>query len=129
MNLELTIRVDHPSNTKCGGILIYYKSFLPIKVLDANYLNECISFEFRIGGKVCKFLSLYRSHSQNRDEFETFLDNLDLNFDQMTDKNLYLMVAVGDFNAKLKSWHTNVISDIEGSKIKILRSSYGFAKS
>ena len=37
-------------------------------------LNECISFELTIGQKVCKVLSLYRSPSQNRDEFETFLE-------------------------------------------------------
>ena len=35
-----------------------------------------MTFEFRIGGKVCDFLRLDRSPSQNRDELETFLDNL-----------------------------------------------------
>ena len=58
-------------------------------------MNECINFELRIRGKVCKFLTLYRSPSQNRDEFETFLDNLELNFDHMADKNPYLMVVLG----------------------------------
>ena len=61
-----SFRADHSSNTKLGGVMLYYKSFLPIKLIDVNYLNECISFELRIGGKVCKFLSLYRSPSQNR---------------------------------------------------------------
>ena len=67
-----SVRADHPSNTKRGDVLLYYKSFLPIKLIDANYLNECICFKLRIGGKVCKFLSLYSSPSKNRDEFETF---------------------------------------------------------
>ena len=49
------------------------KQFLPIELIDFKYLNECISFKLRIGGKVCTFLSLYRSLSQNREEFETFL--------------------------------------------------------
>ena len=66
-------------------------------------LNECISFELTIGQKVCKFLSLYRSPCQNRDEFETFLENLELNFDHMADKNPYLMVVLGYFNAKSNS--------------------------
>ena len=121
-----SVRVDHPSNTKRGGVLLYYKSFLPIKLIDVNYLNECISFELRIGGKVCKFLTLYRSPSQNRDEFETFLDNLELNFDHMADKNPYLMVALGDFNAKSNSWYRNDSTDTEGSKIDILTSTFGF---
>ena len=80
-----SVRADHPSNAKRGDVLLYYKSFLQIKLIDVNHLNECISFELRIVGKVCKFLTLYRSPSQNRDEFETFLDNLELSFDHMAD--------------------------------------------
>ena len=92
-------------------------------------MNECISFELRIGGKVCKFLTLYRSPSQNRDEFETFLDNLELNFDHMADKNPYWMVALGDFNAKSNSWYRNNSTDTDGSKIDILTSTFGFHQS
>ena len=120
------VRANHPSNTKRGGVLLYYKSFLPIKLIDINFLNECLSFELGIGGKVCKFLTLYRSPRQNSDEFETFLDNLELNFDYMADKNPYLMVALGDFNAKSNSWYRNDSTDIEGSKIDILTSTFGF---
>ena len=54
--------------------------------------NEC-SFELRIRGKVCTFLSLYRLPSQNRDKFEMFLDNLLLNFDRMSDKNPYISMV------------------------------------
>ena len=59
-NLEIpgcsSVRADYPSNPKRSGVLLYYKGFLPIKLIDVNYLNECISFELRVGGKVCKFL-------------------------------------------------------------------------
>ena len=73
-----SVRADHPSNNKHGGVLLYYKNFLPIKLIDVNYLNECISFILKIEKKVYKFLSLYRSPSQNRDEFEN--ENLELIF-------------------------------------------------
>ena len=43
------------------------------------------NFQLSIEGKVWKFLSLYRSPSQNRDELETFLDNLGFYFDDMTE--------------------------------------------
>ena len=43
-----SVRADHPSNTKHGGVLLYYKSFLPKKLIDVNHLNECISFELPI---------------------------------------------------------------------------------
>ena len=106
--------------------MLYYKIFLPIKLIDVNYLNECISFELRIEGKVSKLLTLYRSPSQNRDEFETFLDYVELNFDHMVGKNPYLMVALGEFNAKSNSWYRNDSTDTEGSKIDILTSTFGF---
>ena len=35
-----------------------------------------------------RFLSLYRSPSQNKDDIETFLENLELNFDHMAKKTL-----------------------------------------
>ena len=89
-------------------------------------MNECISFELRIGGKVCKFLSLYISTSQNRDEFEMFLDNLELDFDHKADKTPYLMVVLGDFNAKSNLWCSNDSTNIEGSKVDILTSSFDF---
>ena len=39
------IRSDHPSNKKRGGICIYYKNFLPLKVSDVRLLEECIDFD------------------------------------------------------------------------------------
>ena len=31
-------RVDHPSNIKCSGVCVYYKTSLPLKRLDIKYL-------------------------------------------------------------------------------------------
>ena len=80
-NLELPgynlVRANHPTNTKRGGVCIYYHNSLPLKVIDIQLLNECINFEIRIGGKLCSFLCLYRSPSQTRDIFETFADNFE----------------------------------------------------
>ena len=75
-NLELPgynlVRADNPTNTKRGGLCIYYYNSLSLKVIDIQLLNECINFEIKIGGKLCSFLWLYRSSSQTRDIFETF---------------------------------------------------------
>ena len=61
-NLEIAgynlVREDHPSNSKRGGICVYYKSSLPFRVINVKYLQESISFELRIGGKYCKFSCL-----------------------------------------------------------------------
>ena len=75
-NLEISgynlVRSDHPSNNTRGGICIFYKHFLPLRILNVQYLEECINFEMKIGDKVCNFISLYRSPSQTLDNFETF---------------------------------------------------------
>ena len=57
------IRINHRSNNKRGGVCIYYKIFLPLRVLNIQYLQECINFELNIGGKISNFISLYRSPS------------------------------------------------------------------
>ena len=92
------IRFDHPSNNKRGGFGIYYKNFLPLKFIDVNYLSESILFQLQIGS-----ISLYRSPSQTADKFDSFLDNLILNLETMTDNNPFLVVAIGDFNARSSS--------------------------
>ena len=51
-NLQLPgfdlIRADHQSNTKRGGVCIYYQNCLPLKLINICYLNECITFVISI---------------------------------------------------------------------------------
>ena len=51
------IRSDHPSNTKRGGVCLYYKNYLPLRVLNISYLKECLNFELNIGDKSCNFIA------------------------------------------------------------------------
>ena len=96
-----------------------------MKVIDILFLNECISFEIRIDGKLCSFLCLYRSPSQTRDIFETFADNFELTLDTIVNKNPFLIVALGDFNAKTTNWYKNDINSFEGLKIETTTSQFG----
>ena len=88
------VRTDNSTNTKRGGICIYYHNSLPFKVIDIQLLNECINFEIRIGGKLCSFLCLYRSPSQTRDIFETFADNFEKALDSIINKSPFEIVAL-----------------------------------
>ena len=128
-NLELPgynlVRKDNPTNTKRGGVCIYDHNSLPLKVIDIQFLNECINFEIRIGGKLCSFLFLYRSPSQTRDIFETFADNFELTLDTIVNKNPFLIVALGNFNAKTTNWYKNDINSYEGLKIDTITSQFG----
>ena len=65
-------RARYPSGNRRGGVCIYYKKSLPIKMLNINYIQECICFDLKMGSKHCTIVSLYRSPSQSADEFENF---------------------------------------------------------
>ena len=36
---------DQPSQSKRGGVCIYFRNSLPLKILNIHYLQESISFE------------------------------------------------------------------------------------
>ena len=64
-----------------------------------------MNFEISFGGKICNFISLYRSSSQSSETFEDFADNLELNLDKIANKSPYLLVALGDFDVKSSNWY------------------------
>ena len=78
---------------------------MPLRIINVNYLNECVRFELKRGEKLFSFISLYRSPSQTQDESDEFTDNLELNLDLAVQNNPYLVVLLGEFNAKSKIWY------------------------
>ena len=78
--------------------------------------------------KLCNFISLYRSPSQSSDEFENFVYNLDLTLEALTQKNPFLTVIVGDFNAKFSKWCSTNKTTPEGAKLDNLTSQCGLLK-
>ena len=80
---------DYPSNSKCGGVCIYYKDSFPLKIIDIQYLQEYLDFYLIIGDKVGHVIALYRS------------PNLELNLDKATTFNSFLVVVLSDFHTKL----------------------------
>ena len=44
---------------KSGDACIYFRNYLPLKILKIDNLQENITFELQIGYKICKCVSLY----------------------------------------------------------------------
>ena len=122
------VRSDQPINSKRGGVYIYYKNYLPLRIISVNYLSECINFEITIGNKICNFITLYRSPSQNQDNFLAFKDNLEMNLETLEQRNPFLTVAIGDFNAKSKNWCCQDSTNFEGVTIENLTSQFGLSQ-
>ena len=112
------VRCDHSSNTKLGGVRVYYKSYFPLKVLNMKHLQKCLNIGFSIRKKICRLILLYRSPSQNQKEFNTFLDNLESNVESVSLSNPFLTILISDFNAKCASWYSKDNSMTEGSKVR-----------
>ena len=113
-------RAGHPSGKWRGEICIYYKESLRDKTLNINYFQEYICFDIKIGSKRCVIVSLYRSPSQSADEFENFLNKLNLNMESIVQKNSFRTVAIGNFNARSSKRWTDDKTAQESLKIENL---------
>ena len=78
-----------------------------------------------MGKKICNFLTLYRSPSQNQNDFQAFIDNLEMRLDTLAQTNPFLTVVIGDFNAKSKNWCSKDITNFEGIAIENATSQFG----
>ena len=114
------IRVDHPSNQKQGGICIYHKDFLPIKVTNVSCLKKCLNFSLSVHGKQCNITLIYRSPGQSSEESDTFLSNFELLIDYIANRNPF--VSIGDFNARSNNWCSSDKTTYEGKKLESLTS-------
>ena len=65
-------RADNASDSKKGGVGIYYKEFLAVHPVEVKNLTECGIFEVSIKNKREYVVSFYRSPSQTQDEFDIF---------------------------------------------------------
>ena len=107
------IWVDYPSNQKRGGICIYHKDFLPIKVDNESCLKECLNFSLSVYGKQCNITLIHCSPSQSSD---TFLSNFKLLLDYIENRNPFVSIINGDFNARSNNWCSSNKTTYKGKK-------------
>ena len=66
------IRADNPNNIKRGGVCIYYRETLPVKIINVNILNECLVCEPSFGSRRVCLVNIYRTPSQSSNKCDTF---------------------------------------------------------
>ena len=68
---------NHPGGNRSGGVGIFYKESLPLKIREDLSFNESIVCELIFGHKGIFFTVLYRNpqNKVNSDEFNFFLGN------------------------------------------------------
>ena len=125
-NLEIPgynfVRSDHQSNHKQEEGFLYYKTLLPLRVIDICLLQECICFEIMIGEKRCTQVT-----SQNKGVFDSFSNNFDfeLTLDKFAHNNPFLLIVIGDLNAKSERFYLLDKITYEGNKVETITSNIG----
>ena len=67
------IRSDYPSDSKKGGVCIYYKEHIPlIKRDDICTLDNCLVTEIRSQREKCFWTCIYRPPGWNNEELKIF---------------------------------------------------------
>ena len=122
------VRADHPDDTKRGGVCIYYKESLPVRVINLPFFNEALLVEMSYKKTKVLVSVIYRSPSQSSNEFNLFLTHLENLFSDINNRKTFLSVVTGDFNARSSSWWPNDINTSEGTNLFSLASSNGFSQ-
>ena len=66
-------RSDYPSNSKGGGVCMYYKDHLSlVRRPELTTLDECLICEIRSGSNIVFLCHCYCSPSQDSDQFDLF---------------------------------------------------------
>ena len=118
------VRPDHPNNVERGGVCIYYKESLPVRVINLPYLQGALVLELNEQNKKIIISSLYRCSSQN--SFESFLTNFEHLLSDISARKPSVSVILGNFNARSTSWWSNGIDSFESTKLFSLSTLNGF---
>ena len=119
------VRADHPSNTKRGGVCIYYKESLGVLIKGIPNLTDTILCQVANVDKTGYVLEVYRSASQSSDDFEHFLSNFDQVITDMSLSNPAFRLIFGDFNCRSNSWWEGNIFTKESIDLESVSSFYG----
>ena len=122
------IRADHPSNVKRGGVCVYCKNYLSLKLLNINYLQQCIIFDLSIKNKLCIIAQFYRSPSQSQSEFTNFTTSLELTLQAIASKKIFLKPSFRWFSRQNKVWFDQDNTTTKGTIINDLITQYGLTQ-
>ena len=128
LNNEYTfIPANKPNNTRHGGVGLFYKNSLPLKVRNDLSFEESIVVELKFARKFFFFVTIYRSPSfkHTTAEFTNFISNLGNLYSAIKSEKPYMTFITGDFNAHSQLWYPDGVSTPEGNEIETLISSLG----
>ena len=102
----MTILLYPPTNSRHGGVGLFFKNSLPIKIRDDLSFEESIVVELKFDRKKLFFTVLYRSPAfhHTSPEFLDFLSNFTNLYSKIKNENPYASFFTGDFNGHSQLW-------------------------
>ena len=94
---------NHPSNIRRGGLCLYYKENLFLRIINVSFLSQCVLCEVTIQKKNGYVIVIYRSPSQTIVELDEFLSNFVKSFKILLSNFnhpflLYSVISMQDLN-------------------------------
>ena len=83
-------------------------------------------FKFQSECIWCNITLIYCSPSQSSEEFDEFLSNFEFLLDYIANRNPFVSIIIGDFNARSNNWFSSDKTTYEGKKLESLTSQCGF---
>ena len=77
-------------------------------------LPECVVCEIQLNRKKYFFVVVYRSPSQDQNEFDNFTVNFEMLLSKLHAENPFSVIVTGDFNCRSSQWWANDIENNEG---------------
>ena len=115
------IRADHRDDVKTGGVWLYFKENLTLKVIDNSFIAQCTVCEITLQNQKGYVVVTYRSPSQSSTEF---LSNFNKLLNLIKQFRPSFTIILGDFNARSKSWWPEDVRSHEGTHTESLTTTY-----
>ena len=110
---------NHPDGRKSGGVGIFYKESLPLRVREDLSFAECLVSELTFGRKKIFFTVFYRNpeHKAGSQGFEDFLINFENTYEKICSESPYATFFTGDSNGHTQEWYPEGDTNAEGIKL------------
>ena len=124
------VPVNNPTNTRRGGVGLFYKNSLPLIIRNDLSFDESIVVEVKFGRKKFFFTVLYRSPASDHNSlnFQAFLSDLRNLYVNIKAENPFATFFTRDFNAHSQYWWPDGDTTPEGTEIEHLLSSLGLSQ-
>ena len=117
--------LNNPDGGKNGGVGIFYKDSLPLRIREDLSFDECLVTELIFGRKKIFFTVFYRNPKNDAASigFADFLINFENLHTKIQEENPYAMFFTGDVNGHTQAWYPEGDTNAEGAKLDELFSS------